>query len=311
MADLAVVAAAVGRYRGRGTALCGPGPVPGQAGGVGRVPIAPGAPYRTISGCWRPNWAGPGTRSGISRRPLSLEQQIGALPYLAHSLGGLAGALTMREGAKDAARASEHRRRAREIAERLGMTVLLERLVSCRPMSGRSPGTARTGCWRRETSMPGCGTAGACIICVPCSPRPGGRSGPSTLWPAGRGWRVRDWARSWTPPRVTPTGPAGCPRCRARRRRPGWRPSAAEPRKPSGQALLAELRRAAGLGGRTAWSRLRRSGRGSTSPGRCGRRSSGWRRRPRAPPRTCGPRSAPARACRYEPAPGGPSRWHV
>jgi hypothetical protein len=60
---------------------------------------------------------------------LDLEQQIGALPYLAHSLSGLADVLVSRAGEGDAGRASEYRRRAREIAERLGMTVLLERLV--------------------------------------------------------------------------------------------------------------------------------------------------------------------------------------
>ena len=59
---------------------------------------------------------------------VDLEQQTGALPFLAHSLDRLAGALIVRDGAEDAARASGHRRRARAIAERLGMTVLLERL---------------------------------------------------------------------------------------------------------------------------------------------------------------------------------------
>ncbi len=58
-----------------------------------------------------------------------LEQQIGALPYLAHSLNGLAGVLAVRGDDGDAEQASQCRRRAREIAERLGMTVLLERLT--------------------------------------------------------------------------------------------------------------------------------------------------------------------------------------
>ena len=57
---------------------------------------------------------------------IELEERTGALPYLAHSLDGLARALA---GSGDAARASECRRRARAIAERLGMTVFLERMV--------------------------------------------------------------------------------------------------------------------------------------------------------------------------------------
>jgi len=60
---------------------------------------------------------------------IELEEQIGALPYLAHSLDGLATALTARAAAGDAERASESRRRARAIAERLGLTRLLARMV--------------------------------------------------------------------------------------------------------------------------------------------------------------------------------------
>src|SRR5262249_17179337 len=56
---------------------------------------------------------------------VDLEQRIGAPPWLAHSLSGLADALAARDDAGDAGQASEHRRRAREIAGRLGMTVLL------------------------------------------------------------------------------------------------------------------------------------------------------------------------------------------
>ena len=56
---------------------------------------------------------------------IGLEEQIGALPFLAHSLAGLADALT---ASGDPGRASACRRRAREIAQRLGMSVLLARL---------------------------------------------------------------------------------------------------------------------------------------------------------------------------------------
>jgi tetratricopeptide (TPR) repeat protein len=56
---------------------------------------------------------------------IELEERIGALPYLAHSLAALGGALA---GSPDAARAAECVTRARDIARRLGMTVLLRRL---------------------------------------------------------------------------------------------------------------------------------------------------------------------------------------
>jgi tetratricopeptide (TPR) repeat protein len=56
---------------------------------------------------------------------IEFEERIGALPYLAHSLAGMGGALT-RSG--DAARAAGCLTRARGIARRLGMTVLLGRL---------------------------------------------------------------------------------------------------------------------------------------------------------------------------------------
>jgi len=60
---------------------------------------------------------------------IALEEAIGALPGLARSLAGLADALTGRSGDGDAQRASDCRRRARSIAGRLGMTMLLESLT--------------------------------------------------------------------------------------------------------------------------------------------------------------------------------------
>lgn len=59
---------------------------------------------------------------------IGLEEEIGALPYLAYSLDALAGALTARGGAGDEVAASDARYRARSIAERLGMTVCLAQL---------------------------------------------------------------------------------------------------------------------------------------------------------------------------------------
>ncbi len=57
-----------------------------------------------------------------------LEEQIGALPYLSRSLLGLADVLTRRGARGDRSAAMELYGRARSIAERLGMTLLLESL---------------------------------------------------------------------------------------------------------------------------------------------------------------------------------------
>jgi len=56
---------------------------------------------------------------------IEFEERIGALPFLAHSLAGLADTLA---SSGDAARAARCRHRSRDIAQRLGMSVLLDRL---------------------------------------------------------------------------------------------------------------------------------------------------------------------------------------
>jgi hypothetical protein len=57
------------------------------------------------------------------------EEQAGALPFLAHSLAALAGTLNQRAQGDDRQRASDSRTRARDLAQRLGMPLLLERLA--------------------------------------------------------------------------------------------------------------------------------------------------------------------------------------
>jgi hypothetical protein len=59
----------------------------------------------------------------------ALAGQIGALPFLAHARAGLADALASRAGPGDVEAAEEQRRQARSVAERLGMTVLLATLA--------------------------------------------------------------------------------------------------------------------------------------------------------------------------------------
>lgn len=66
---------------------------------------------------------------GHFEEAIASEERIGALPYLAHSLAGLARALEARGHEGDAEAARRTLQRARTIAERLVMTVLLARLA--------------------------------------------------------------------------------------------------------------------------------------------------------------------------------------
>lgn len=59
---------------------------------------------------------------------IALEEHIGALPALAYTVDALSTTLSTRAGPSDRSTAAEHRRLARSIAERLGMTVLLRRI---------------------------------------------------------------------------------------------------------------------------------------------------------------------------------------
>jgi hypothetical protein len=110
---------------------------------------------------------------------IEFERQTGALPCLAHSLAGLAAALTARDDTGDAAQASQYRRRARQVAERLGMAVLLQRLGLPADEWTLTPDGED---WLLEAGeeVPGCAMAAACTTCAPCSPRRGRRFGPWT-----------------------------------------------------------------------------------------------------------------------------------
>ncbi len=72
--------------------------------------------------------------AGLFCEAAALARQAGALPSLAHAHAGLADALTARAGPGDTQAAEEQRRQARAIAEQLGMTVLLAALG---PPAGR------------------------------------------------------------------------------------------------------------------------------------------------------------------------------
>ena len=242
---------------------------------------------------------------------IDLEQQIGALPYLAHSLNGLADALAVGNGGDDAGRPLEYRRRARQIAERLGMTVLLERLV--RPAdewtlarddqdwlleAGQERARLRDSrglhYLRALLAAPGQDIRALDLV-----------AGGAGLAGAGMGPVLDAAARDAYRRRVA----ALTARLDAADR--AGDSAAAEHIEAERRALLAELRRAAGLGGR---------GRVVAPEAERARvnvtrtlRATIERIAPAAPHAAAHLRASicTGGACRYQPGPGGPARWHV
>ena len=238
-------------------------------------------------------------------------QQIGALPYLAHSLSGLASALVLRADAEDTDRASGHRRRAREIAERLGMTVLLERLVPPADewtlgrdgedwllAAGDERARLRDGrglhYLRALLAAPGREIRALDLV-----------AGGAGLAPAGLGPPLDAAARAAYRARLDALTTELDAADRAGDR------AAAERAEAERRALLTELSRAAGLGGRNrlappeaerARVNVTRTLRAAIE--RVAADAPGAAAHLRASIRT-------GAACRYEPAAGGPSRWHV
>jgi hypothetical protein len=238
-------------------------------------------------------------------------QQIGALPYLAHSLVGLASALVLRAGAGDTDRAAGHRRRAREIAERLGLTVLLERLVPPADewtlardgadwllAAGDERARLRDGrglhYLRALLAAPGREIRALDLVAGGAGLAPSGL-GPSLDAAARAAYRVRLDALTAELDAADRAGDrVAAERVEAERR-----------------ALLRELSRAAGLGGRDrlaapeaerARVNVTRTLRAAIE--RVAADAPGVAAHLRASIRT-------GAACRYEPAPGGPTRWHV
>ena len=242
---------------------------------------------------------------------VDLEREVGALPYLAHSLAGLAGALAARDGPGDAGRASEHRRRARDIAQRLGMTVLLERLVPPADEwtlardgddwvleAGDERARLRDGrglhYLRALLAAPGRDIRALDLV-----------AGGAGLAASGMGPVLDDAARGAYRRQVD----ALTARLDAADRAGDSR--AAERAEAERQALMSELRRAAGLGGRdrVAAPEAERARVNVTRT----LRATIERLAPSAPRAAAHLRASirTGGACRYEPAPGGPSRWHV
>lgn len=242
---------------------------------------------------------------------VELERQIGALPYLAHSLSGLAGALAARDDAGDAGQASECRRRAREIAERLGMTVLLEHLV---PPAGGWTLTRDGEDWLLEAGAEHARLRDSrglhYLRALLAAPGQDIRAldlvaGGAGLAGSGMGPALDATARDAYHARLDALTAGLDAADRA------GDDAAAERLEAERRALLAELRRAAGLGGRDRVV-APEAERARVNVTRTLRAT--IERVAAAAPRAAAHLRASIRtggACRYEPAPGGPSRWHV
>ena len=310
MADLSVVAAGVGHADAAARLAGALGPVPGPAGGVGR------GQQRLGTGVALPRAAGRRAGPGRGRGPAL---RGGDRARGADRRAALPGAQPGRAGHRpDGA----GRRRGR----RTGVGVPPprprdRRAARADPAAGAAgPGARRVdpGPGRRRLGADGGRRAGpAAGRPRPALPaRPAGRAGPGHPRPRpGRG-----------------RGRAGGGRDRPgpRRRRPGRLPAAAralaadldaadragdhaaaERIEAERQALTAELRRAAGLAGRNRQPSPEAE-RARVNVTRT-LRATIERIAPAAPLAAAHLRSSirTGAACRYQPAPGGPARWHV
>jgi tetratricopeptide (TPR) repeat protein len=242
---------------------------------------------------------------------VALSETIGALPWVAESLARLADALERRSAAGDPQRASERRRRAQSIAARLGAPRLLEGIGA--------PGDEWTLARDGEDWLLQAGDERA---------RLGDSRGlhylRALLAAPGREISALDLAAGGAGLVVSSAGPVldASARDAYRRRlaelnaeldvadRIGDR-ERAEAAEAEREAVLDELRRASGLGGRQretsaeaerARVNVTRTLRASID--RIGVKA----------PRAAAHLHASIRTglgCRYEPAAGGPSRWHV
>ena len=270
---------------------------------------------RTTSGCSRRGSAGSTTRRSCLERSHRLGggDRRAAVPR-AHL--GRAGRRARRAAAAPATpnAASGHRRRARDDRRPAGHARVAGFADAAGRTSGRCAATGRTGCSKPGTSGPGCAIAADWHYLRALLAVPGQEitaldlvAGGAGLSAAARGAAARHRGRDAYRRRLAAledeldaadaAGDSG--------------PRAAGGT-PNATPLLGELRRATGLGGR-ARGRLRRrtSGPGSTSPEPCGPTID---RITDAAPRAGAHLSASihtGRACRYQPAPGGPARWHV
>jgi len=307
MADLAVVAAATGDSAAAARIYQAMLPHRGRLVVWGGAAIAWG-PVSHHLGLLAATMGQTGEAVGHFEEAIEFEERTGALPFLAHSLAGLADALT---GSGDAGRAAACRGRSREIAQRLGMAVLLRRLGT--------PATEWSLVRDGEDWLLTAGEERARLRDVR-----GLHYLRALLAAPGREIRALDLAAGGAGLAAAGTGPVldGAARDAYRRRlgevtaaleaadRAGD-PEAAVRAEAERTALVRELRGAAGLGGR-----VRRA-----APEAERARVNVTRTLKMAIERIAD--TAPAAAahlrasirtgasCRYDPAPGGPDRWLI
>jgi tetratricopeptide (TPR) repeat protein len=248
---------------------------------------------------------------GHFEEAVALMENVGALPWVAESLARLADTLALRSGNDDAQRASAHRRRARSIAERLGMPAFLERLsppsdewtlrregedwllvagnerVRLRESRGLQYLRALLGTPGREISALDLAAGGAGLL--------GAGVGPVFDTAARDAYRRRLAELK--------TDLDAADRAGDRER--------ADAAGAERDALIAELRRASGLGGRPRETSAEAE-RARVNVTRTLRATID--RIAATAPRAAAHLQASVRtglACRYEPAASGPSRWHV
>ena len=307
MADLAVVAAATGDSAAAARIYQAMLPYRGRLVVWGGAAIAWG-PVSHHLGLLAATMGQTGEAVGHFEEAIEFEERTGALPFLAHSLAGLADALT---GSGDPGRAAACRGRSREIAQRLGMAVLLRRLGT--------PATEWSLVRDGEDWLLTAGEERARLRDVR-----GLHYLRALLAAPGREIRALDLAAGGAGLAAAGTGPVldGAARDAYRRRlgevtaaleaadRAGD-PEAAVRAEAERTALVRELRGAAGLGGR-----VRRA-----APEAERARVNVTRTLKMAIERIAD--TAPAAAahlrasirtgasCRYDPAPGGPDRWLI
>jgi len=309
MADLAVVAAATGHacaaplydallpYRGRLVVLGGANSVTGPASYyLGLLATKLGRLDEAVQHL---------------EESIELDNRIGALPWLAESLDGLGDALTLRHSDRDLEQAITVNRQARQLAERLGMAELLQRLV--RPAdewtlrrdgedwvleAGEERARLRDGLGLhqlrsllaapgREISALDLAAGGAGLI-------PPARS-PVLDSTAAAAYRRRLAVLDTELDAADEVGDRD-------------RAAVAETER---EMLLAELRRTSGLGGRVR-NTSAEAERARVNVTRNLRTALG--RIASTAPRAAAHLQASVRTglfCRYEPGPGGPTRWHV
>jgi hypothetical protein len=241
----------------------------------------------------------------------TLEEEIGALPWLALTLAALADVLSRRDQDGDAERSSEHRRHARAIAQRLGMAGLLRSLsppadewtlrrdgadwlLTAGDEQARLRDTRGLRYLRALLAAPNHEITSLDLVAGGTGLR-GNLAEPVLDSAALDAYRRRLAALGGELEAADQAGDS----------------ARAERAETERQAVLDELRRASGLGGRrrqvAAEDERARVNVTRTLRAAVDRISA-------AAPKAGAHLAASirtGRACRYEPAPGGPARWHV